>query len=261
MENITLEIEENSLAQQFELDIPDDSMVINVKINFEIAEGEEVENAVRFLGYGDIRKYVTDIPDCKILFSSAGVHLNGESKRPHIHYNFITTPFHPPSNLSQHRSRWLKKQGDPDLYPVDAFSNVSFKFQSLQKNKPKYSVLSYPLKEKHFVNVKGLYIYNDKPMTKEQKTFLVDTGSAIYEKEVGLKLRQDKCEERKKLALSSLYELVSKQSFSTFKEMMLWLDDNYISTLELEDYPDPKNYKVNCQKIAVKLKILKYSDI
>ena len=42
---------------------------------------------------------------------------------------------------------------------------------------------------------------------------------------------------------------------------MEWLDDNYISTLTLEEYPDPRNYKINCQKIAVSLGKLKYSAI
>lgn len=43
--------------------------------------------------------------------------------------------------------------------------------------------------------------------------------------------------------------------------MMMWLDEEYISKLDLEDMPDPKNYKTNSQKVAVKLGLLRYSQL
>lgn len=256
-----LEAPSSHLPEQFEEFIPDDSMVINVKYNFNIEEGDELIDSLRLIPFHDIETYVKDL-EVTILFSSVGYHLLGERKQPHIHYHFITTPFHPPSNPSQHRKRWAKK--------VDAsmdFLNASFKFQSLDGTRPKYQVLSYPLKEGHIINRlrKGdnYYVFNKAPMTKEQIFFLRDVGKSIYDKEQGLKLRQDKCEERKKVALHSLYELceANKNHFNTYREMVVWLEDNYIQKLSLDEKPDINHYRTNCQKIANTLGKLKYCDI
>lgn len=260
MELTLEEIEpEISISQQFEEAIPDDVMVINVKLNFDITDEEPLEERHRILPTYEIRKYIENL-GCKILFSSAGYHLNGERKQPHLHYNFITTSFKVPSNPSQHRNRWFNKEDDAN----SDFLKCTFKFhQAIDTKTPKYSVLSYPLKEGLQVKENRLYTFNATPMTKAQKTFLMETGKAIYEKEQGLKLRQDKCEERKKIALNDLFKLCSdnKTEFSNFKQMIVWLDCNYIDKLNIEEYPDPKNYKTNCQKIAVALGKLKYSDI
>lgn len=182
-----------SIALQFEDDIPADSMVINVKLNFEA--GDDIKEALRELPVLDIMHYVRDL-GCEVLFSTIGYHLNGDHKQPHIHYHFITTPFKEPSNPSQHRKRWFSKNADVD----QSFLDCSFKFQVLDKKKAKYSVLSYPFKERtpYPYHNKLYQIYNKLPMTKEQMQFLVDVGSAIYEKELGNKLRQDKCLQRKK---------------------------------------------------------------
>lgn len=247
------------IALRFEDDIPDDCMVINVKLNFEA--GDDIKEALRELPALDIMHYVQEL-GCEILFSTIGYHLNGDHKQPHIHYHFITTLFKQPSNPSRHRKQWFSKNAGV----VDsAFLDCSFKFQVLDKKKPKYSTLSYPFKERApYPYHKGLFqIYNKQPMMQEQMQFLIDVGSAIYEKELGTKLRQDKCLERKKQSLNDLAKLCQENvnNFSNYNEMVRWLDQNYISNLTLEEYPDPKNYKVNCQKIAVSLGKLKYSDI
>lgn len=256
MELTLEELPTTSLAEQFEQDIPEDSMVINFKYNLDPSANDKDIHAPLL----EMRQYVKSLTT--ILFSSAGIHYNGDLKRPHIHYNFITKPFKEPSNRSQHRNRWFDKQDSPNR----EFKKVTAVFHDvMDKHSCKYAVLSYPLKEGFFTKdeYKQIYIYNGVSMTKEQKLFLKEVGTAIYEKEVGLKQRQEKCEERKKHALTSLRDLCRehKNEFSTYREMLLWLDINYIAKLEIEDYPDPKNYKTNCQKICVSLGKLKYSDI
>jgi len=248
------------LPDSFEAFIPDDSMVINVKYNFDIPDEEGgLEFALSEICFSDMRRYVQDL-EVEILFSSVGYHLLGERKQPHVHYHFITSPFHPPSNPSQHRKRWAKKENAA----ID-FLKCSFKFQSLDGSQPKYQVLSYPLKEGHLIkhNSKLLYVFNKKPMTSEQMIFLKDVGKAIYDKEQGLKLRQDKCEERKKVALHFLYEIceANKDKFNTYREMVIWLEENYIAQLTLDEKPDINHYRTNCQKIANTLGKLKYCDI
>jgi len=256
MELTLEELPTTSLADQFERDISDDSMVINFKYNLDPSANDKDIQAPLL----DIRQYVKSLTT--ILFSSAGIHYNGDLRRPHIHYNFIVKPFKVPSNPSQHRHRWYNKEDSPN----PEFLSVTCKFHaSIDRTACKYAVLSYPLKEGYFTKdeYKNIYVYDCKAMTKEQKVFLKEVGQAIYEKELGLKQRQEKCEERKKVTLTNLRDLCRehKDEFSSFREMVLWLDINYIAKLEIEDYPDPKNYKTNCQKICVSLGKLKYSDI
>lgn len=252
--------DEITIVDQFENLIPDDSMVVDIKINLPDYNGEN-GFALADVGfhYMDLKQYILDL-GCKILFSTAGIHLRGKNKMPHIHYNMITTFCFPPTNPSQHRARWVKKNN----INLNTFENVSFKFhQKIDANSPKYSVLSYPLKEGIKVNLASCFVFDCKAMSRKYIDFLMEVGKAIYDKQMGLKLRQDKSEDRKNLALENLYQLCveNKNMFSNYKEMVVWLDTNFIAKLELKDYPDPKNYKTNCQKICVKLGKLKYSDI
>lgn len=255
MDNITLEMNELNICEMFERDIPDDATVINVKIN-------KIDMDDIYVGSVDIRNYITDL-GVEILFSTAGIHLNGENKVPHIHWNFITTSIPKiPSNLSQHRIRWSNKKDEVD------FTNVSFQIKKkIDLGKPKYQVLTYPLKEgrplpSQFNNHK-INVYDKNKMTKQQFNYLLEVGQSIYQQELATNLRRDKCEERKKQSLNDLYTICNENRayFSTLKEMARFLDEKYISTLDIQDYPDPKNYKTNLQKIAVKLDILKYSDL
>lgn len=252
--------EDLTIVSQFEDLIPDDSMVVDIKINLPDYNGENgIALADSGFAFMELKQYIQDL-GCKILFSTAGIHLNGKSKVAHIHYNMITSFCFPPSNPSQHRSRWIKKNNAN----LNTFTNVSFKFhQKIDTTTPKYSVLSYPLKEGKKVNLPACFVFDEKPMAKRYISFLHNVGKAIYEKQCGLRLRQDKSEERKNLALDNLYQLCveNKDMFSNYREMVVWLDTNFIAKLELKDYPDPKNYKTNCQKICVKLGKLKYSDI
>lgn len=251
-ENISITFSEN-LPQQFEQFIPDDATCISVKINvpdYDASDSNFVPPVI-----GSVLSYLKDC-GVEVLALSSGLHLNGRKEIPHIHYHIIANHYNEPTNASQHRKRWLAKPQNA----MENFEDATFKYQRLEPNKPKFQFLAYPLKEGRML-LSRCYIYDGKKMTTEMKNFLLSVGKTIYDTQSALRLRQDKCQERKQLALRELFEICSSRSFSNFKEMMTWLDFNYIDTLELEDMPDPKNYKTNCQKIAVKLKLLKYSDI
>ena len=230
-------------------------MVICVKLN---------TSDMELFPFFDLNKYLTD-NEIVIKYSSYGQHLQGENKRPHVHLNMIVEPFNfkkITQNASQHRKRWYDKNVESE---IDAqFLNLTFKFHDhLEKNKPKYSTLSYPLKEGLGIFGKHFTKYAYKNVNKEMYNFLLSVGTDIYNKEVGLHLRQEKCEERKQCALQDLFKMCTdnKSNFRSYKEMALWLDTNYIDKLDINEYPDPKNYKTNLQKIAVKLKLMKYSDM
>lgn len=223
---------------------------ISVKVNY--AVGEDVSNNIPDEFYS-VSAYLND-QKLDVVYSTAGIHLNGKNKRPHIHYHLIVKSMPSgtfQSSNSMHRKRWLSKEGN-NVYSLD---NVSISFP--KKEDPVWQHLAYPFKEGFIVKqgVKGLL--------KTQVDFLMEYGKNLYQVSLGNRARQDACENRKKLALNNLAELCKNNisQFNTLKEMMIWLDDSYIATLELEDYPDPKHYKTNCQKIAVNLGKLKYSDI
>jgi len=237
--------------------IPDDATCISVKVNIE--NGEYSEKDFVPLHLTDILNYLRD-SGVEIISSTAGVHLEGRNQIPHIHYHFITSHYNPPSNPSQHRKRWLSKTDNSECDLGDA----SFKYQKIDKKYPVYQFLSYPLKEGRLLSPrynKLCCLFDKSPMEKGMIEFLRSVGNTIYQTALALKLKQDKTQERKQLALKELYDIVVNQNFSSFKQMMCWLDDNYIATLSLEEMPDPKNYKTNCQKIAVKLGLLKYSEL
>jgi len=251
------EEEEISISEMFEQQVPDDCSVINIKWNVPTLDTEEV--LVKILldfPISDIFDYL-EFCNVTILYSSAGFHLKGDSKIPHVHLNLIVAPYTPDKNPSQHRTRWFSKNG-----VKESFKFLTFKYtKKIDSESAKYSTLAYPLKEGHSLYFMKPELY--KNISETGHKFLLDVGTSIYNKECGLHLRQEKCEERKKNALVELSILCekNKSQFKDYKSMLLWLDVSYISTLTLTEYPDPKHYKTNTQKIAVKLGYLTYSQL
>lgn len=210
--------------------------------------------------YLEIKQYLAD-HNIIVRYALAGLHLNGKAERPHIHYHLITDPFNIKTikqNSSQHRKRWWDKQ-DKDTEPDHSFLDTTWRFyDSLDNSKPKYQTLAYPLKEGHhfYKNLKKYYV----GITPTIFDALLIYGQSIYNSQVALHIRQEKCEQRKQNALTDLYEICRVENFHTFDEMKHWLDVNYIDKLDLNEMPDPHHYKNNVLKIAVKLKLRKYSD-
>jgi len=246
--------------EEFENSIPDDSSVICVKFNHQDADEDGRSIPIRTL-----RDYIAST-GLKILFASAGLHLNGEHKIPHVHVNFICNPIHNCkkktflTNQSENYKRWLAKTGE------EPFEEFSMKIhRTIDLKKPKYSTLAYPLKEGHELKISKQLFYQflGNPMTQEQIELLKSVGQTIYQTELALNLRRDKCEERKKVALTDLYKICeeNKEKFNTLKEMAEFLEDEYIAKLDLVDYPDFQHYKNNLIKISTKLGKLKYCDM
>lgn len=255
IEEETEEVIEKSIPVLFEELISNDDTVITIKFNIPALPEEALAKLVMEFPLRDIFDYL-EFCKVKIKFSSFGLHLNGENKVPHVHLHLITENYTPDKNPSQHRSRWFARLGGRTT-----FNQLSFKYSKIDPSKAKYSTLSYPLKEGKGLLEEFPDCY--KNISAEMYKFLLDVGTSIYNKELGLHLRQDKCEERKKNSLLELNNLLvkNKSNFYDYKSMMTWLDDNYISSLTLTELPDPKHYKTNCQKIAVKFGYIKYSNL
>lgn len=250
-ESIKLEIEELSLAEELSSTIQEDYKCISVKINYTKDE-YDADLVTPPDEFHSVKAYFND---CKldIVYSTLGLHLQGENKKPHVHYHLIVRSL--PSGTFQsanpmHRKRWQSKEGN-EMY---TFENVSIRFP--KKEDPVWQQLAYPFKEGRPIMV------GCKNITKYYN-FLMEYATNLYQVSLGNRARQEACDERKKTNLLSLAKLCQdhKSEFTTFKEMMIWLDTSYIAMLDLEDYPDPRNYKTNCQKICVHLGKLKYSDM
>lgn len=265
-EIVSEETQNLSIIEKFEKELsafPYAAIAVKLNLNTYSALQTDEENIGEF-PIADVKEYFRD-SGIELKYSTIGLHLEGEKKRPHVHFNCIVL-ISPKiyqsitSNASQHRKRWLNKKIKNDEPIESSFSNLTFQFnQELDSGKAKYSTLAYPLKEGHHAFDRKMFYTG---ITKPIFDILLELGTTIYNKELGLHIRQEKCEERKKNALLELQQIceAGKEHFHSLREMVIWLDHNYIDTLDVSAYPDPKNYKTNCQKIAVHLKIAKYSD-
>lgn len=225
---------------------------ISVKINYAKDEYDPENKEEPPDEFHCVKSYFID---CKldIVYSSMGLHLNGENKQPHVHYHLIVKELPSgtfQSNNSQHRKRWLAKEDNQQA----SFENVSIRFPKQQD--PVWQVLAYPFKEGHIIPKGNKNI-------KKYTEFLTEYAKNLYQVSLGNRARTEACDERKKVSLLSLAKLCedNKSEFADYRQMVIWLDTNYIDTLPLEEKPDPRNYKTNCQKICVHLGKLKYSDI
>lgn len=251
--------------------IPDDAMCVTIKVNLNDLPDDLSAEFLAMKPYiNEYLLYITEALKTKVLYSSGGFHLLGKNKNAHYHFSLITERFGFDSwetklkNRADHRKRWAKKAAKEGGHDVDDFSdewkNSEWKIQPIDLSVPKFQSLAYPLKEGHsFPKTKKYFI----GMSPIQIGALEIYGKQLYQSSLAHNIRQDKMEERKKNNLINLYELVekNKNNFSSYHSMLYWLDTEYISSLELSEYPCPLNYKKDVQKIAVKLGFLKFSDL
>lgn len=245
MEDLSL-----ALSQQIESTF----RIVEVKINY---TKEECEAGIELSPPESIYAVISYFDDLKldIVFATAGIHVNGKSQKPHLHWHLIvrslpTGTFQ--TENSKHRKRWLAKEGNEDF----SFEGVTFRFPKKMED-PVWQVLSYPYKEGLVCDHKPLQI-----IPKEFQKFLIDYAQEVYQVSLGLRARNDASEARRQKALNDLGKLCddNKHMFTTYREMVKWLEINYLKMLPLEEKPTLANYKVNCQKIGNKLGIFDYCD-
>lgn len=262
MENIVLQINEPISVEQRLTDRIDESCsVLLYKINLTQVEIDEYATGkatwTTFESLIMLKGYLHDA-GVTIVYASCGVHYKGENQRPHIHYHLIIR--NKPSGIfisanSTHRNRWFAKADAQDRYGhTSGWTNITVKMP--KKLNPVWSTLAYPFKEGHAV--RSACLMNDKEFD-----FLMAYGKNLYEVSCGNRARQDACDDRKKVALNNLAKLCrdNKDKFSTYAEMIYWLDDNFIDLLPIDEKPDLRQYTSNCQKIGNELKLFKYSSL
>lgn len=217
-----------------------------------IPEGESPEE----FPYDACIDYVRSL-GASIHVASGGVHYKGLRGKPHVHYVVVSSCFAAVSNPSARKARFAKRIEDADARR--RFCETTQKVSSNHKwarDRTKWQPLAYPLKEGNRLPAE---MYHG--LDEQYINFLVSVGTTIYDTQVALHARQEACEERKKNALNELWDIVKDRQFRSTREMAQFLDEKYIAKLELTDYPDPKNYATNVKKCAVKLGILRYSEM
>jgi len=241
---------EGNFAQYLEENIPDDAMCVSAKINLE----ELPDNIEQYKSekYNDLKKFIIDKFE-KVYALSSGIHEHGEKNIPHIHHHFII-PKNEHSNRTKQKQDWLKKNPSRNL------DGITFKFQKLETDKPKFQFLTYPLKERKMMNT-IYYKIDDEYMSKGMILFLQETGATIYESAKALYLRQEKSEERKQNAYLELVSLLKEAKFPNFRELCLYLDKEYVAKLDIENIPNTKNYKENVRRIALHMGLLTTYDL
>lgn len=226
------------------------SMKINIKGPDDIPD--QISIATSF-----IYDYLTHMSK-RFHYMTSGIHLLGKSQKPHIHLHWIVDKVK--KFDAMWRKRWLTKERENSGIDDATLEGCSFKFQEMDGSKPRYSFLSYPLKEGHrleerFYRAKG-YVIMDPRMV----DFLEGVGRRIFDEERALELRQEKSEERKKVALTEIYVLVKDKNFRNFTEMKIWLEDNYLAKLDYDNKPRLSNYRDNLYMIGNSLGLFKYCD-
>lgn len=239
-------------------DIPDDAQVINVKWNYEayLYDGEQPadkweEARKRF----DIcTQFIAEYYG-HILHHSCGFHEHGKNHKPHFHFHYIVaTPFEllSPAKRCNRKRRFLESRSDNDgLIFMHGDDVPTFKFAPLDLSKPKWSTLSYPLKEGKCGDL-DFYSFWE-PTLK----LLLEVATTIYRAAVAVNERKEKCALNKLTVKQELYDyLKSKRSeFSTFREMCKYVDDSLLARLRASEdisfCPDSGALKENLRQIGI----------
>lgn len=245
-----------SIPEQMELDILPHYAAVVVKLNN--IDISNIEIAVETLM--TLKSYFEDNGGV-IHFASAGIHLKGKKKIPHVHWHLIMeTDIKPKQNCSEHRKRWLVK----NHYDRTDFDEISVKYHAkLMPDTPRYSTLSYPLKEGLTVApFARMYLYLGQPMDKQVIKFLRGVGKEINDVEAGINLRREKCEERKKNAYHATleYAIEHKSKFSSYAGLKSFMNPYFRELLAADSNPTLKNYSEHLKLISISLGIAEASD-
>ena len=88
------EVVEKSLVEYFEENINDDDTIIEFKLNNIVDHDGDIDYHL----LDNVKNYVMFGIGANIKFSTAGLHLQGKNKVPHIHYHFICDKCIKPQN-------------------------------------------------------------------------------------------------------------------------------------------------------------------
>lgn len=236
-----------NIVDMFEALIPTDAFVISAKLN--IRPDYDISLGTPLL---HIKNYYME-KGAEIVACTAGIHENGRNAIPHYHFHMIVrNHVEEGSGMYMTRKRYFEKNG---LFLQR--NQLSIQQVQIDNTKPRWQALAYPLKEAKLVSNRCLYNLNNEIMHQSYLDFLKEVGNRIYNEERAINQRREACIVKKMNALADLEEIAMKVKHVSMENFVEYMERNYIDTLALEDYPDPKNYKINLQKIGRKLGLIK----
>jgi len=254
------------MIEEFENSIPEKAIRLSVKIDYaDQSSGDFTSDFWESDRLVDsVKAFVVD--HFNIIACGAGLHLKGRLEKPHVHYVFICGPGKIPSNMSVAKDRWLKKDENKE-YTLGKNRQVTFKFDELDPEEYKWQVLSYVLKEG--LEIPGTWKWYRPKMNPEMPKVVFETikelGQIIYERQVALLNRQDRCEERKKNVLQDIYRIAEeghkRLEFSNVRQLAEFLELNYIQKLDLTHKPSRRNYQEYVYQVANTLGFYSYSSM
>lgn len=254
------------MIKEFEDSIPKKAIRLSVKIDYQDYTAEDFvpEFWDRDVLVDSVSMFAHD--HFNVLAKGAGLHLKGKSEKPHVHYVFICAPCKIPSNFSVIKTRWLAKEENSE-YSLGKQRQITFQCDEMTEEDTKVNVLSYVLKEG--LAVPETWRWYRPKVDPKMPTVLFEAikeaGQIIYESQLALRLRQDKCEERKKNTLQEIYNIAveghKKIEFSNVRQLAEYLEFNYIQKLDLTHKPTRKNYQEYVYQVANTLGFYSYSSM
>lgn len=240
----------NEYVKHMNAVIPDDAICVGVLIKCEVKD-EEPENFLDEIGFITIRDFLLNTYKCRIIGATCGIHLQGRSQKRHIHYNLIMTNFKPPTNNSKNKKIYMTAEGLDDF--CECGYKVSFKFEKIKLDAPKYQHLTYPLKEGLEVDRPLVNIWQGVKMKKEMLDFLKSVGQAIFEKEKALNERRDKHDAKIKNQLYDLYLYAKEKKYNSYPEFVKDVDDVYLRKIPFGERPNSRNLVEHIRQVAYEL--------
>lgn len=246
--------------------VPNQVQTIGIKFNLEdLPDGYDLN-----LIMNDLNNYMTNVTNGSIIMSSAGLHEEGKSEIPHIHYHVVATSINATfkSNRSKHTSAYCMKYNIE--LPIMSVKQKLVNYTNSEYNeKPnaKYEFVAYPYKEHKKVEHK--YCNYFPMLSKDEQIrfeeFLATYANDLHEAKIRKDLSNEASKERKKNAYIELLELAESYhnatKFKSLYELQQFFDLMYLKKLEKTEYPNMRNFSDNVKTIAIALGIEKFYDI
>jgi len=206
----------------------------------------------------------------EVVASSVGMHLDGKNKKPHVHFHFVVNePYKPlaDSAKSMRKVRWLKDRDPQDSVYM---KHMTVAYSPFDTDKPKWSVLAYPLKEGKRGDIRMYRVIRPGAGMVNMPVEIIDllevVATTIYQTAVAVRERNEKAEKKREDNLQELYDWAVKErsGYNNFREMQEHFEDKYlfkiVETEGLHALPDVVNYNRNLKKVGRALGIFRYMD-
>lgn len=245
--------------------IPSTVYVIGFKFNIEDLSDDDVESALI-----DLYNYAQSVTNESIIVSSSGLHEEGKSEKPHVHYNVVAKAVNATfrSNRSKHTASYEAKNNITLPIMSVKQKNVNYDIDHEYKDNPnaKFEFLGYPYKENKKIGTYTNY-FSMLSLTEQTRfeEFLITYATDRYEAKIRKDLSNEASKERKQNAYLELLDLAEEShkitKFKSLYELQQWFDVTYVSKLERGKVTNMRNFSENVKNVAIALGIEKYYNI